>query len=570
MSASKAPTEGPKAHTYSVPSGKELAKYDPAQALPIERFLDIFRFLSGQARTAAAGVSRTWRAAANDVTKREQQAMVENVLKHITIKLSGYGSVVQRCLDFLHPDRVLKTVNLLVVKGHLKSVRDKIVTMFMQTVSREDLTALKASLEGVKKPLYLEHLPELAEARLDLTAENERPKRREKSLILAGIAMRFCELGDLNQAVQTLNAIPNPRNLWPPFKDRLFAQHFAKWAEHDLDQALMLIPTLSFEIVRDDCLVEVVKMLLTKNQDERAMEIAKQAPNSIKKGLLFQIAKDLFSKDEIDKGLLISMELPTQQERSDFIISIVESFFVLTPILEDLTPLYQKVITIAKKVPVELRDAVLAGIIAGTCVRNQFVIAIDLAKMMTDEPKRMDIMEKIVLTLLDRNAAGDTDLAKKVAEEITDPVVISRVLLEIAKDPFQREVEREIEIVKKLRRDDAEMRCFPLAQKLAALERIDQAIAMFSHAPKDIKDTICWYMVDVLLSKRSFENAIIVANESSNVGLGSQQRMNFKRIVEAIIKNCKEDEARRLIELIKDKSIRDSSLKMIGGRPLGG
>jgi hypothetical protein len=570
MSASKGPTEGPKAHTYSVPSGKELAKYDPAQALPIERFLDIFRFLSGQARTAAAGVSRTWRAAANDVTKREQQAKVENVLKHITIKLSGYGAVVQRCLDFLHPDRVLKTVNLLMVKGNLKSVGNQIVTLFVKFVSREDLGALKASLEGVEKPLYLEHLPELAQAHLDLAAENERPKRREKSLILAGITMRFCELGDLDQAVQTLNAIPNPRNLWPLFNDDLFAKHFVKWAEHDLDQALMLISTLSYEIVRDNCLVEIVKKLLTRNQDEKAIEMVKQVSGYMNERLLFQIAKDLFSKDEIEKGLLILKELPTDEDRSKFLLRIVEDFFVPTSGSKDHETRCHQGIMIVRNSPIKLRDAVLADIIAGTCVRNQFVIAIELAKMMTDESKRMDIMEKIVLTLLDRNAPGDMGLAKEVAEEITDPEVISRVLLEIAKDPFQREVEREIEIVKKLRRGDAEMRCFPLAQKLVALERIDQAIAMFSHAPKDIKDTICWYMVDLLLSKKSFEKAIIVANESSNIGLGSQQRMNFKRIVEAIIKNCKEDEARRLVELIKDKSIRESSLKMIGGRPLGG
>ncbi len=113
MSASKGTTEVPKQHTYSIPSGKELAKSGPAQALPIERFLDIFRYLSGQARTAAAGVSRAWRVAANDVTKREKQARVESIVKHITLKLSGYDAVVRRCLDFLHPDRVLQRVNLL-------------------------------------------------------------------------------------------------------------------------------------------------------------------------------------------------------------------------------------------------------------------------------------------------------------------------------------------------------------------------------------------------------------------------------------------------------------------------
>ncbi len=123
------------------------------------------------------------------------------------------------------------------MKENLKSVRDQIVAMFVQSVSRENLGALKVSLEGVKKPLYLEYLPELAEAHLDLEAENVLPVREEKSLILVNIAMRFCEFGDLSQAIQILNIVPDFRRLWFRFSEGVFVKHFVKWAEYDLDQS---------------------------------------------------------------------------------------------------------------------------------------------------------------------------------------------------------------------------------------------------------------------------------------------------------------------------------------------
>ncbi|NNM42784.1 MAG: hypothetical protein HKM07_00380 [Chlamydiae bacterium] len=414
MSKTRGPTEGPQGITpHTAQTGKEAVKYDPSQKLTFDVFSRIISYLTPKEAGAARLVSRAWNNWTTSVLRSERLVDVNKFLTTITVNLKEYPQVVQKCLSFLKPTDVLKTLTLLSLKEDFLSLQDYLVKT-LSSLPKEALKALQQALVETKKPLHLEHIPELAEIYQELAEVKKMDAGEEKSRRLKEIAGELVSFG-FTKAFEIVKAIPDE------YEDEKFIL-FEKLAYElyripDINEALKIARAIPNEYTsaRSIAFQEIARGLVYLGFT-KALEIAKAIPDEYEdeKFTVFEkLAYEVSHVSDVDKALKIAMSIPDEYTSARSI-----AFQKIAYKVADVSGV-DKALKIAMSIPDEYTSA--RSIAFSRTVLKLPLFDIDkVLKIIEQIPNEYTSIREIAFNLLVKSLerATDIDKALRIAKEI--------------------------------------------------------------------------------------------------------------------------------------------------------